>query len=180
MHKKIIYSLRNFYLKAKYRKKINFKNGKFSKNRFSSIKNINIVTGKIVINGRLHMKHNSLIATNNNGILEIGNACFINCNTIIASLGKITIGNNVSIGPNVCIYDHDHDYNEKGQILGKYKIGKITIGNNVWIGAGAVILKNTIIGDNCVIGAGTIVKGEIPANSLIINDREIIVKKLKS
>lgn len=45
----------------------------------------------------------------------------------------------------------------------------IVIGNNVWIGLNAIILKGTIIGDNCVIGANTVVKGEFPANTIITN-----------
>ena len=41
------------------------------------------------------------------------------------------------------------------------------------------ILKDTIIGDNCVIGAGTIVKGNIPNNSIVTSDRKTVIKELK-
>ena len=50
------------------------------------------------------------------------------------------------------------------------------IGKNVWIGANTVILRGTKIGDNCVIGAGTIVKGDFPENSIIVQNREPKVK----
>ena len=50
--------------------------------------------------------------------------------------------------------------------------GEVIIGKNVWIGANTVILRNTRIGDNAVIAAGSIVKGEVPANSVFVDKRE--------
>ena len=51
------------------------------------------------------------------------------------------------------------------------------IGNDVWIGAGAVILRGTTIGDKAVIGAGSIVKGNVPAGSVFYQKRETIIKE---
>ena len=77
------------------------------------------------------------------------------------------------IGPNVMIFDHDHDYKAEGGISsGKVKIGDIEIGNNVWIGAGCIILRGSKIGDNCVIAAGTIVRENIMSSSLVYQKRE--------
>ncbi len=69
------------------------------------------------------------------------------------------------IGPNVLIFDHDHDFKNKDR-KNSYIHGDITIGNNVWIGGNVVILKNTKIGENAVIAAGTVVTGEVPANHI--------------
>ena len=81
------------------------------------------------------------------------------------------------LSPNVQIYDHDHDYVCEGGIAkGKYITGPVEIGSNVWIGANCVILRGTKIGDNCVIGANSVVKGEIPANSVVYQKRENIMK----
>ena len=54
---------------------------------------------------------------------------------------------------------------------GKYKTGSIEIGNNVWIGANTIILRGTKIGDNAVIAAGSIVKGEVPTGAVIVQKR---------
>ena len=101
------------------------------------------------------------------GMLIIGKGCSFNRNDIIVSRKQITIGNGTLIGPNVCIYDHDHAFGPNGIIKDKLNCGKIIIGNNVWIGAGTIILKNTTIGDNSVIGAGCVISGNIPDHSLV-------------
>jgi acetyltransferase-like isoleucine patch superfamily enzyme len=91
---------------------------------------------------------------------------------VITSYEKITIGNNVMLGPNVLIYDQDHDYKANGGIKTmKFKTSPITIGSNVWIGANCLILRGTKIGTGCVIGGGTILKGEFPDNTVITQDR---------
>ena len=61
----------------------------------------------------------------------------------------------------------------------EYKTAPIIIGNNVWVGANTVILRGAEIGDNSVIGAGCIVKGKIPENSVFVQKRQSIYKKFK-
>ena len=111
------------------------------------------------------------------GVLQVGNNVGINSNCIISSHDNIEIGDNVEIGPNVCIYDHDHDTKcECGIKAGKFITAPVSVGNNTWIGANVVILRGTKIGKNCIIAAGSIVKGEIPDNSTYIQKREKIIK----
>ena len=107
----------------------------------------------------------------------IGNGVFINQNTVIAAHKKISIGEGTTIGPNVCIYDHDHRFGAQG-IMPGYKEADVTIGNNVWIGANVVILRGTVIEDGCVIGAGCVVKGHIPAHSLVVTNRKNDISEL--
>lgn len=79
---------------------------------------------------------------------------------------------NVMLGPNVLIYDQDHDYRAEGGVAAmKFKTAPITIGNNVWIGANTLILRGTTIGDNCVIGAGCVVKDDISNGSVFVQQR---------
>lgn len=59
----------------------------------------------------------------------------------------------------------------------QYKTGSVEIGNNVWIGANTVILRETKIGDNCVVGAGCVLKGDYPAGTVIVQKRETTVTK---
>lgn len=79
------------------------------------------------------------------------------------------------LGPSVYIYDHDHLFDsESGARRGEFSLGKVIIGNNCWIGANTVILKDTTIGDNCVIGAGSVIKGEIKPGTKVIQKRNTV------
>jgi acetyltransferase-like isoleucine patch superfamily enzyme len=70
----------------------------------------------------------------------------------------------------VSINDHDHNYkNPNDSHLLK---GEVIVGRNVWIGSNVVILRDTTIGDNAVIAAGSVVKGNVPSNTLFLNKRE--------
>lgn len=112
------------------------------------------------------------------GKLIIGDNTHINRNCIFVSRKDIHIGNNVSFGPNVCIYDHDHCFDVNGKKDG-YTLGEVIIGDNCWIGAGCIILKDTNIGEGCVIGAGCVLKGTIPSYSLVTMNRSLVVRKLE-
>lgn len=113
------------------------------------------------------------------GVLQIGNDVGFNTNCIVSSHESIQIGDNVEIGPNVCIYDHDHDIKCAGGIKsGKFVTEPVRIGNNTWIGANVVVLRGTEIGNNCVIAAGSIVKGKVADNSIYIQKREKSIVKI--
>lgn len=112
------------------------------------------------------------------GKIYMGDQVGFNTNCIVSSHENISIGNNVEIGPNVCIYDHDHDIKCDGGIkAGKFSTSPVEIGDNTWIGANVVILRGSKIGKNCIIAAGSIVTGEVPDNSTYIQKREKIIKK---
>ena len=96
------------------------------------------------------------------GRIVCGGGNFLNRNISIVSHQLISIGNGTTIGPNTVIYDHDHDPANKGQFISR----EIIIGRNAWIGANCTILKGVHIGDNAVIGAGSIVTGDVPADAV--------------
>jgi len=138
---------------------------------------------KLEGNGQIHLgtlvgtRRNVEFSVSKTGKIFIGNHCFFNNNCMVVSHENIRIGKSCSFGPNVLIYDHDHDFKVPGGLKSsKFKTSPVTIGSNVWIGGNAVILKGTTLGDNCVVGAGSIVSGIYPANSLIFNKRELNVK----
>jgi acetyltransferase-like isoleucine patch superfamily enzyme len=115
----------------------------------------------------------------NGGSLRLGDYVFFNRNSIIASLCEITIGNNCIFGPGVIIYDHDHKFNYQGIVHGEYHTGPIMIEDNCWIGANVTILRGTHIGERCIIGAGTVVKGIIPPHSIVTSNRGMIIKPIE-
>ncbi len=112
------------------------------------------------------------------GELKLGDHCHFSENCSVVCHESITIGTHCLFGPNVMVYDHDHRFGTKG-VLDGYKTSPITIGDNCWIGANAVILRATHIGEGCVIGAGTVVKGDIPPHSLVTSDRKLIVEPIR-
>ena len=115
------------------------------------------------------------------GELGIGDNTSFNVRCVVACRSKISIGKNVSFGPNVMLYDHDHVLNATNGAKGPgFKLGSIEIGDNSWIGAGTIILLNTRIGKNCVIAAGSIVKGDVPDNSVLIQKRVSTCKGLET
>lgn len=107
------------------------------------------------------------------GKLRIDDNCRINCNCIFVCRHEIHVKKGVEFGPGVLIYDHDHDFRIKGGLkAGEFKKGAVVIGENSWIGANVVILRGTTIGKNCVIGAGCVVKGNIPDDTVLVQKRE--------
>lgn len=94
-----------------------------------------------------------------NSKLIIGNNCGFS-GTVIGCFQEIKIGNNVLCGANTLITDGDWHQNDPR--AGENR--PVIIENNVWIGEGVKILKGVTIGENSVIGAGSVVTKRIPAN----------------
>ena len=68
------------------------------------------------------------------------------------------------------------DFSAGSENWGSYVETPVVIGNDVWIGANVVIMRGTTIGDQAVIGAGSIVKGNVPAGKVFYQKRETIIK----
>lgn len=99
---------------------------------------------------------------------NIGNHAWIRGN------GELILGNHIMMGEFVTIYTQDHDVSRidsEGMI-----IEDVTIGNNVWIGGRVIILKGVAIGDNSVVGAGSIVTRDVPPNSIVAGNPARVIK----
>lgn len=109
----------------------------------------------------------TLIADVPGASISIGENCRLN-GVYVHSQQTIQIGANCVIAAGVNIMDSNgHQVNSSNRTVGRDKPQPIIIGNNVWIGLNAIILKGTVIGDNSVVTAGSVVKGIFPNNSLI-------------
>lgn len=102
--------------------------------------------------------------------IEAGANFYSNHNLVILDCAKVKIGNNVWIGPNCGIYTATHPLNSEERTAGIEFAKPITIGNNVWIGGNVCILPGVSIGDNTVIGAGSVVVKDIPSNVLAVGN----------
>ena len=89
-----------------------------------------------------------------------------------------TVGDNVFIAPNVCIITEEHSMVVEERIRGLEYTHPVTIGNNVWICTGALVLPGVTIGDNSVIGAGSVVTKDIPPNSLAVGNPCRVIRSL--
>ena len=113
------------------------------------------------------------------GKLTIGDNVRINNNCRFACRYNIEIGEGAEFGPGVLVYDHDHDFRAEGGLKdNKFTTDSVKIGKNVWVGANAIILKGTTIGDNSVVAAGSVLKGNFPANTLIYQKKETSYKNI--
>lgn len=134
---------------------------------------------KLSIGKMFKMRDGAKIRVRKGAQCTIGDNTSVNSNNIIACREKIVIGDNVQLSPNVQIYDHDHDFRHiDGLKANHFKTSPVIIGDNCWIGANSIILKGTVLGNNCVVGAGCIVKGEFLDNSVVIQKRETTINNL--
>ncbi len=95
--------------------------------------------------------------------ITVGDYFFANRNCQIQDGGGVTFGNNVFIGPNCCFTTAEHALNAEQRNAGMEAAMPIKVGNSVWFGAGATVLAGVTIGDNTVIGAGSVVTKDIPS-----------------
>ncbi|WP_217585868.1 sugar O-acetyltransferase [Lentibacillus saliphilus] len=102
--------------------------------------------------------------------ISVGDNFYANYNCTILDCAPVTIGNNVMLAPNVCLFTAGHPIHAAPRIEGWEHACPITIGDNVWIGGGAIINPGVSIGDNTVIGAGSVVTKDIPANVVAVGN----------
>lgn len=110
--------------------------------------------------------------------IAIGNGVSFNYNSFINGFGGLVIGDNCLFGPGLTIITSNHLF--KGSLnvrsLGHSKMA-VSIGNNVWVAANVTILPGIVIGDNVVIGAGSVVTKSIPSNKVVVGNPARILKE---
>lgn len=110
--------------------------------------------------------------------IEVGKNFFANYNCTMLDVGRIRIGDNVQIAPNVAIYTAGHPVHPATRnTLYEYGID-VTIGDNVWIGGNVVICPGVTIGSNSVIGAGAVVISDIPEWSVAAGNPCRVIRKI--
>ena len=101
----------------------------------------------------------------------INNSCSFNC------MERIEIGSGTMMGEGVRFYDHDHIYTAEKIEKWQWTTAPVRVGRDCWIGSNVTILKGVTIGDNTIIGAGCLIRNDVPANSVVYNDGNLVVKE---
>lgn len=101
----------------------------------------------------------------------INNSCSFNC------MERIEIGAGTMMGEGVRFYDHDHIYTAEKIEKWQWTTAPIRVGRDCWIGSNVTILKGVTIGDNTIIGAGCLIRNDIPSNSVVYNNGNLVVKR---
>lgn len=102
--------------------------------------------------------------------IQVGENFYANYNLTILDVGRVRIGDNCMIAPNVSIFTAGHPIHPQARNSG-YEYGlDITVGDNVWIGGGAILLPGVTVGSNVVIGAGSVVNRDLPDNVIAVGN----------
>ena len=110
--------------------------------------------------------------------VEAGDRFFANNNCVFVDPGKIIFGDDVKIAPQCGFYTALHPLDPEQRASGAEAAYPIVVGNNVWFGGGVKVLPGVTIGDNAVIGAGSVVTRDIPANCLAVGNPCRVVRQL--
>jgi galactoside O-acetyltransferase len=110
--------------------------------------------------------------------VEIGENFYANHNCIILDGAKVTFGDNVFIAPNCGFYTAGHPLDSEQRNKGLEYAYPIIIGSNVWIGAHVAVLPGVTVGDNVVIGAGSVVNKDIPSGVIAAGNPCKVIRKI--
>lgn len=110
--------------------------------------------------------------------ISLGENFYSNHNLVILDPARVTFGNNVFIGPNCGFYTAHHPLDVATRNKGFEFAYPITVGNNVWIGGNVSVMPGVTIGDNVVIGAGSVVTKDIPSNVVAVGNPCKVLKSI--
>jgi maltose O-acetyltransferase len=110
--------------------------------------------------------------------VHIGAGSFVNCGAVFLDVATITLAEQVQVGPNVQFLTPTHPLEPDLRRTGRESARPITIASNVWLGGGAIILPGIDIGENTVVGAGSVVTKSLPANVVAVGNPARVIRTL--
>ncbi|MDO9377310.1 MAG: acyltransferase [Nocardioidaceae bacterium] len=138
------------------------------------------VDGEMVVGDHFAVRAQQVrasIAVERPARLEIGDDVFVNQGTVIHARTEIVIGSRVRIGDMVSICDTDFHEVDPGEGV---RSEPIRIGDDVWIARGAVVLPGTVIGDGAVVATGSVVRGTVPAWTLVGGTPATVIRPVRT
>jgi maltose O-acetyltransferase len=102
--------------------------------------------------------------------IRVGRNLFVNYDCVFLDVAPIDIGDDVQIAPAVQLYTATHPLDPAERRSGLEGGRPIRIGHNVWIGGGAIVLPGVTVGDDAVIGAGSVVTRDVAAGAVVVGN----------
>jgi carbonic anhydrase/acetyltransferase-like protein (isoleucine patch superfamily) len=112
-------------------------------------------------------------------VLRIGERCTIGRATALVARVGLEVGDDVTIGPNAYLTDHNHTYADPHRPIAHQwpSEAPTVVGSGSWIGAGAVVLAGSTLGRNVVVAAGAVVRGEVPDHAVVAGAPAKVVRR---
>lgn len=110
--------------------------------------------------------------------IHLGDRVFINMNFVALDVARIEIGDDCQIGPNVQLLTPTHPLEAQLRLDKLEAAQPITLGKNVWLGGGVIVCPGVTIGDNTVVGAGSVVTRDLPADAVAVGNPARVIKPL--
>ncbi len=110
--------------------------------------------------------------------IAIEDDVYINFGCVILDCAEVTIGSHTLLGPNIGLYAANHATDATERINGGCYGKPIHIGKNVWLGGDVKVLPGVSIGDNTIIGTGSIVTKNIPANVIAVGTPCKVIREI--
>jgi maltose O-acetyltransferase len=110
--------------------------------------------------------------------VSIGRGTFINTDFLVLGGGHVTIGEHVLIGPSCRFYTPNHPLDPDDRRAGYERVAPIVVGDNVWFGGSVVVLPGVTIGENSVVGAGSVVTRDVPPGVVVAGNPARVIKEI--
>jgi len=112
-------------------------------------------------------------------VVVIGERCSVGRGTSIVGMRHIDIGDDVAIGPNVYITDHNHRYDDISEPIAGQWLAEdaVRIGAGSWLGTGVIVLPGSDIGAHVAVAAGSVVRGPVPDRSVVAGAPARVVRR---
>ena len=139
-------------------------------------KKIRAFCGKLILDKcgkNVNIEKNAIFSSST----ELGNNSGIGCNSRLS--GKVIIGDDVMMGPNVCIFTRNHEFydcNTPMCMQGFSQQKPVTISDDVWIGANVIILPGVTVGKGAILGAGSVVTKSVPDYAIVGGNPAKVIK----
>src|ERR1700759_6465 len=129
---------------------------------------------RLAVDGTVQLMRSARVYVARDARLEIGGGCYFNDSATVICTGKTRIGRRCAISLNTAILDGNiHQLTLHGQPRPRRQ--SVTIGDDVWIGLGATLMPGVKVGDQAVIGAGSVVTSDVPGNAVVAGNPARII-----
>lgn len=137
-------------------------------------------SGRVSIGAGTYIGAHSQLVVQDRAELAIGSRCYINSNFMLGCGGEVRIGDRVAIGPYVMVIDTNKNFSDPSRLIVEqgHEAVPIRIEGDVWVGGHAVVLAGAQVHTHSVIGAGSLVRGTIPARSVAVGVPARVIRQV--